>query len=69
MKGGNVDQYIAEFQQLVHWANLNVNDAGNTRMFAARLPSKLADTCIDISHPRTFAEWAKAAQQHYNGYL
>jgi len=61
MKGGNVDQYIAEFQQLAHRANLNVNDAGNTRMFAARLPFKLAETCIDISHPRTFAEWAKAA--------
>jgi len=69
MKEGNVDQYIAEFQQLAHRANLNVNDAGNTRMFAAGLPSKLADTYIDISHPRTFTKWAKAAQQHHKGYL
>jgi hypothetical protein len=51
MNAGNVDQYIAEFQQLADRGNLDVNEPSNLRLFARGLPTRLAETCIDLVKP------------------
>ena len=69
MKDGNVDQYIAMFRDIAQCAGLNLNDPANIHQFASGMPLKLAESCINYERPRTFDEWATAAQQHQKAWL
>ena len=69
MKDGNVDQYIAMFRDLAHHTGLNLNEPTNITQFASGLSIKLVESCIDYERPKTFDEWATAAQQHQKAYL
>ena len=63
-----VGQYIASFESMGHCAGVDLNDPSNLRTFkfAKGLPRKLAESCIDIEGPETFAQWALAAQNQKN---
>ena len=69
MKDGNIDQYIAMFCDIAHRAGLNLNEPTNIQQFASGMPLKLAESCIDYERPKTFDEWATAAQQHQKAWL
>ena len=69
MKDGNIDQYIAMFHDVAHRAGLNLNEPTNIMQFASGMPLKLAESCIDYERPKTFNEWATAAQQHQKAWL
>jgi len=62
MRGDVVDEYIATFELLAHRAGLKLNDPSNLRTFARGLPQKLAEQCISIENPETFAQWTRAEQ-------
>ena len=69
MKDGNVDQYIAEFQELADRGNLDVDEPSNLRLFARGLPTGLAETCIDLMRPQNFEQWTHAAQENQRAWL
>jgi hypothetical protein len=60
MKGGNINQFIADFQFLAHQALINVDDPMVLHLFKTGLPLKLAEECVKLKRPRTFEQWAKA---------
>lgn len=64
MKDGNVDKYIADFEELARRAGHNVDDPANLQLFAQGLPVRLAENCIKLEDPKAFEQWAKAAQKH-----
>jgi hypothetical protein len=69
MNAGNVDQYIAKFQQLADRGNLDVNEPSNLRLFARGLPTRLAETCINLVKPQNFEQWSHAAQDNQKAWL
>jgi Retrotransposon gag protein len=69
MTGGDVDGYIASFEFLSYQAGMNPDEPSVQRLFARGLPRTLADTCIDIDNPKTFSQWASAAQKHHHNWL
>jgi hypothetical protein len=62
MEKGNVDHYIARFQQLASEGEHDVDQPTILTMFANGLPTALADKCYDLN-PHDFDEWALAAQR------
>jgi hypothetical protein len=69
MKGGDVDGYIAEFQDLTNRTGSNIDDGYSLELFSKGLPLALATTCINLNKPDSFDEWVKAAQSHQQGWL
>ena len=59
----------AMFCNFAHRAGLNLNEPTNITQFASGLPLKLAESCIEYERPKTFDEWAAAAQQHQKAWL
>ena len=62
MTGDNLDKYLAAFETLGSWAELNPDDPSNLQTFAQGLPRQLADACLAMEHPDTYAQWRAAAQ-------
>ena len=62
LQGGNVDQYVADFQFLASQAEININDPAAIRLFQLGLPIPLAEACIDLKKPANFEQWTLAAQ-------
>jgi hypothetical protein len=62
MKSGNINQFIADFQFLAHWALANVDDPIVLHLFKTGLPLRLVKECVKLKRPRTFEQWVKAAQ-------
>ena len=69
MQGGNVDQYVADFQFLASRAEINVNDPAAIRLFQLGLPIPLAEACIDLEKPANFEQWTLAAQAQQRGWI
>ena len=69
MHGGNIDQYIVDFQFLASWAEINVNDPAAIRLFQLGLPIPLAEACIDLKKPANFEQWTLAAQAQQHGWI
>ena len=69
MKGDNLDEYLAAFETLGHWAELDPNDPSNLRTFALGLPRSLADACIRMESPETYEQWRAASQRQQKIYL
>jgi len=66
MAGDYVDEYITMFEVLARRANMKLDDPANLRMFAQGLHRGLAERCIDIESPDTFAQWMHTAQRQQN---
>lgn len=69
MKGSNVDQFIANFQFLAHWALVDVDDPTVLHLFKTGLSFKLVKVCVKIERPRTFEQWAKATQAQQQNWI
>ena len=69
MQGGNIDQYVADFQFLASQAEINVNDPAAIRLFQLGLPIPLAEACIDLEKPVNFEQWTLAAQAQQRGWI
>jgi hypothetical protein len=69
MKEGRLDEYIAEFQDLVNRAGLDRNGPNTLRTFAQGLQGNLASTCIFQDSPENFPQWVQSAQQHHRNWL
>ena len=69
MQGGNIDQYIVDFQFLASQAEINVNDPAAIRLFQLGLPIPLAKACIDLEKPANFEQWTLAAQAQQRGWI
>jgi len=54
MTGGNIDEYISEFQMLGHQAHIDLDDPAALRLFTRGLPQSLANSCIDLDSPESF---------------
>jgi len=55
MTQGNINEYISEFQMLGHQAHIDLDDPAALRLFARGLPNGLADSCINLDSPESFA--------------
>ena len=69
MSGGNIDQYIADFEFLAQHAGIDVNDPTTIRLFSEGMPFSLAKSCIKLEQPKSFEQWAKAAQVQQRNYI
>ena len=69
MKDGNLDGYIAEFQDLANRAGLDINAPNTLKTFAQGLPDGLWQECIRLDHPENFAQWAQSAQQNHRAWI
>jgi len=69
MTGDNLDEYLAAFETLGSWAELNPDDPLNLRTFAQGLPQQLADACLAMENPDTYEQWRAAAQRQQVIYL
>ena len=61
MTGGNIDEYISEFQMLGHQAHIDLDDPLALRLFARGLPQSLVDSYIDLDSPESFEQWRNLA--------
>jgi len=69
MTGDNLDEYLAAFETLGSRAELNPDDPSNLHTFAQGLPCQLADACLAMENPDTYAQWRAAAQRQQVIYL
>ncbi len=69
MSEGNVDQYIADFKFLAQCARIDINDPTTIRLFSEGMPFSLAESCIKLEQPKSFKQWAKAAQAQQRNYI
>ncbi len=69
MAGGNINQYIVDFKFLAQHAGINVNDPTAIRLFSKGMPFSLAKSCIKLEQPKSFEQWAKAAQVQQRNYI
>ena len=69
MQGGNVNQYVVDFQFLASQAEININDPAAIRLFQLRLPIPLTEACIDLEKPANFEQWTLAAQAQQHGWI
>jgi len=69
MSGGNIDQYIADFKFLAQHAGIDVNNPTAIRLFSEGMPFSLAESCIKLEQPKSFEQWAKAAQAQQRNYI
>ena len=60
---GRVDDYIATFRMLGNRGGIDLDDPIILRLFARGLQGKLAESCVEKHSPKTFDEWAQAAQK------
>jgi hypothetical protein len=64
MNEGRVDDYIATFRMLGNRGGIiDLDDPIILRLFARGLQGKLAESCVEKHSPKTFDEWAQAAQK------
>src|SRR6266436_6704208 len=69
MKDGNLDQYVAEFNQLSHLADRNDETRGLIPLFHQGLPYGLAQACMNRSKwPETIHQWQAAAREENKRY-
>lgn len=69
MKGGRLNEYIADFQDLANRAGMELNDPSTMRLFAQGLQGTLAQTCIYQDSPENFPQWVQSAQQNHRNWL
>ena len=69
MMGGNVNQYITDFEFLAQRARIDVNDPTAIRLFSEGMPFSLAESCIKLEQLKSFEQWAKAAQAQQRNYI
>jgi len=70
MKEGNLDQYIAEFNQLANLAEQNDKTRGLIPLFRQGLPYGLAQSCMNRSKwPETIHQWQTAACEENKQYV
>ncbi len=69
MKDGNLDQFIAEFNQLTHLADWNDETRGLIPLFHQGLPYGLAQACMNRSKwLETIHQWQAAAREENKQY-
>ena len=69
MKEGNLDQYIAKFNQLANLAERNNKTRGLIPLFRQGLPYRLAQACMNQSKwPKTIHHWQMAACEENKQY-
>jgi hypothetical protein len=69
MTGGNIDEYISEFQMLGHQSHMDLNDSAAMRLFARGLPNALTNACVDLDGPESFEQWRNTAQRQHRAWL
>jgi len=69
MTGDNLNKYLASFETLGNYMELNLDDPSNLCTFAQGLPQQLADTCLAMENPDTYEQWRVAAQRQQVIYL
>ena len=69
MAGDYVDEYVTTFEVLACRANMKLDDPANLQMFVQGFPRGLAERCIDIESPNTFAQWMHMAQRQQNNWM
>jgi len=69
MPGGNINQYIADFEFLAQCTGIDVNDPTMIQLFSEGMPFSLAESCIKLKQSKSFEQWAKAAQAQQRNYI
>ncbi len=69
MSRGNVNQYITDFEFLAQHTGINVNNPTAIQLFSEGMPFSLAESCIKLEQPKSFKQWAKAAQAQQRNYI
>src|SRR5580692_6387112 len=63
MRDGNVDEFVAAFENLGGLANMDLDDPAALRLFARGLPCALAEECIKRDSPSNFRDYSALQQQ------
>jgi len=69
MTGGDIDGFIAKFEQLARNANYTLDEPTVLDKFIKGLPTKLAEGCLNQDNPETWQEWANSARKRQGVYL
>jgi hypothetical protein len=69
MTGGNINEYISEFQMLGHQVHMDLDDLAALQFFARGLSNSLANACIDLDGPESFKQWRNSAQRQHRAWL
>src|SRR6266404_6039836 len=69
MTGGDIDGFIAKFEQLARDANYTLDEPTVLDKFIKGLPLKLAEGCLNQDNPETWQEWADSTRKCQGVYL
>ncbi len=68
MKEGDIDVYVAQFEELTHMAGYRLDEPQTIDTFTAGLPLNLYLKTFELNQPRTYQQWREAVvkwQQQY----
>ncbi len=60
MKEGDIDVYVAQFEELTQMAGYHLDEPQTIDMFTARLPLNLYLKTFELDQPRTYQQWREA---------
>jgi hypothetical protein len=61
LERGDLDKLITEYEQLVHHAGYDVNQALVLRIFTSALPNAMYEYILHTIHPTTYKQWRAVA--------
>jgi hypothetical protein len=65
MEKGDIDAYIAKFEQVIRQAGLGVDQPLVVNKFARGLPCEMYDFIYTHKDPQTYEQWRNEAQKQY----
>ena len=69
MKEGKIDNYIAEFEQLVRHAGYNPDDPQTLYRFTSGLPYQLYSKVYEHDRPNTYKDWKHHARERHRDWV
>jgi len=69
MERGDIDAYVAKFEQLVRYAGYNIDQPMVLDLCANGLPNKLQETIYLHDNPVDYEDWKRAAIKRQGQYL
>ncbi|SRR6266702_3501840 len=69
MKGEDIDEYLAKFEELVRLASYRFDIPQTIETFAEGLPMGLYQKILEMDRPNTYEQWKHAAIQRQQLYI
>ena len=69
MKEGDIDAYVAQFEELAWMAGYRLDELQTIDTFTARLPLNLYLKTFELDQPRTYQQWREAVVKQQQQYI